>query len=273
MFQNYKKDDVVSAAPVVDRLRELIISYVGLTLQSPDMFPQPNQPVGHAELAEALMKMSSFSGPLLASTSDQILLGPGDMEQFIGDLGRRFENDGLDEVLGPVAELVAWKNEALLRPQGLGGGDTGWRQAVGAIEALVSSKAVATMITKLPRWCPANLSPQVMEYGCLLGPLMRLHTMPHTWPEIAKTYFSDVSKRTQADIDSSNANLRATLVALQVNASDVVSRSLIAAIEFTFPDPQCDRALVARGTRGSPGFLLPRFERKLAARGFTCKYT
>ncbi|KZW03235.1 hypothetical protein EXIGLDRAFT_243210 [Exidia glandulosa HHB12029] len=213
--KNYDKGDIAMTTPTLDKLRDLIVSYVGLTLQSPDMFPQPNRPVGHVELAEALLKMSSFGGPLLALSSDQMLLGPGDMEHFIADLGRRFDNDGLEDVLGPVVELVAWKNEALLRPTGLGGGDSGWRQVISALEALVSSKPIATMITRLPRWCPENLPAQVLELGCLFGPLLRLHVMPREWPHIWKTYFSDIEKRTKADVDSSNANLRATLVGLQ----------------------------------------------------------
>ena len=40
--QGYKPDDVALATPIIDKLRELIISYVGLILQTPDMFPQPD---------------------------------------------------------------------------------------------------------------------------------------------------------------------------------------------------------------------------------------
>ncbi|EJD50679.1 hypothetical protein AURDEDRAFT_112253 [Auricularia subglabra TFB-10046 SS5] len=215
--KNYTREDVAKAMPAIDKLRELIISYVGLTLQSPDMFPQPSaRQTGHVELVDALMKMSSFTGSLL-SVGSSVLLPPGDIEVFIGDLGRRFEGDGLEEVLGPVVELVAWKNPALLRKEGLGGGDAGWRQAVSALEVLVSSKPVAAMITKLPRWCPDRLQGPQFEFGCLLGPLLRLHIMPVEWPNIADTYFSEPEKRTLPDIESSNASLRGTLVALQTS--------------------------------------------------------
>ena len=39
--QNYVPLEQQRAMEVLDKLRDLIISYTGLTLQEPEMFPQP----------------------------------------------------------------------------------------------------------------------------------------------------------------------------------------------------------------------------------------
>ncbi|KAH7103445.1 ubiquitin elongating factor core-domain-containing protein [Auriculariales sp. MPI-PUGE-AT-0066] len=213
--RGYKPEHVAQATPIVDKLRELIISYVGLTLQTPDMFPQPTgRNTGTTELADVVKSISSYSGPLLSSSSNQSLLPPADVEIFIGDLGRRFDGDGLEDIIGPLLEEVVYLNEGLRRPEGLGGTDT-WRQVVVALEVLVSSKPVASIIPRLPRWNPTNAKAAQFELLCLFGPLLRQHMMPREWPSITRTYFNGVEKRTRNDVESSQNNLRTTIKALQ----------------------------------------------------------
>jgi len=162
-----------------------------------------------------LKGISSYSGPLLSSPSAQALLPPGEIEVFIGDLGRRFDDDGLDDILAPVIETIVFGNEGLRRPEGIAAGDGAWRQVIAALEVLVSSKPIAAMIPRLARWNPANLKPAQYEHLCLLGPLLRLHIMPREFPHITTSYFVGIEKRTRRDVESSQANLRATLTALQ----------------------------------------------------------
>ena len=106
MFQNIVPLEQQQALDILEKLRDLIVSYTGLTLQEPEMFPQPNIPekeFGAAELVPSFMSLSALSGPYLTSNSSTSLLDSADIETFLQDLVKRFEPDNeIDGVLGPV---------------------------------------------------------------------------------------------------------------------------------------------------------------------------
>ncbi|KAG6816241.1 hypothetical protein H0H87_007478 [Tephrocybe sp. NHM501043] len=215
---NAIKSALVKKAPLVrlEKLRELIISYTGLTLQEPEMFPQPSgRPLGPLELVAALLALSA-SDPLSSTRNGSPnALTPSDIDQFLQDLARRFEPDNeLDGVLGPVVKALLF-HESLFRPEGLGGGDTSWRGVVGGLEALVSIKAIAAMITRMEEWNPSNVTAPNFERVAILGPLLRLGVFSREWPALGQSYFSDPDKRSREDVESSFASLRATLKSLQ----------------------------------------------------------
>ncbi|KIY63497.1 hypothetical protein CYLTODRAFT_493873 [Cylindrobasidium torrendii FP15055 ss-10] len=215
--KGYIPGEAQAALEKLDKLKELIISYAGFSLQEPEMFPQPTgRQLGAIELVEPLMSLSALSAPLLgSSTSAPNKLGPSDIDQFLGDLARRFEPDEeLDGILGPVVRQLL-HNPILIKPEGLGGGDAGWRGIISGLEALVSVKPIAIMITRLEEWNPSTATPPTFEYLSLMGPLCRLGVFPREWPGIAKTYFSEPDKKTRGDVESSNASLRGTLKTLQ----------------------------------------------------------
>lgn len=167
-------------------LRHLIVSYTGLTLQEPEMFPQPDgRGIGPPELVAPLLSLSSLSTPLLAGPSaSSTTLGPSDIEQFLQDLVRRFEPEGeLDDILGPVLSLLCL-HPSLFHPEGLAGGDASWRGVVGALEALVSIKSIASVLTRHEAWNPANASAATFERISLLGPLLRLGVFEREWVSI-----------------------------------------------------------------------------------------
>ncbi|KAF8895484.1 ubiquitin conjugation factor E4 [Infundibulicybe gibba] len=198
--KGYPPIDTQYGLNVIEKMRELVISYAGLTLQEPEMFPQPSgRPLGPPELVAPLLSLSALSAPLLsAPTAAPNTLNPSDIEQFIQDLARRFEPDN-----------------DLMAPEGLGGGDASWRGVVSGLEVLVSVKSVAVMITRLERWNPPDATAANFEQLSLLGPLCRLGVFSREWPGIAQTYFSEPDKRTRDDIESSYASLRGTLKSLQ----------------------------------------------------------
>ncbi|KAF7346366.1 U-box domain-containing protein [Mycena sanguinolenta] len=210
--------DVQNALNRLEKVRELVISYTGLTLQEPEMFPQPSgRPLGPPELVAPLLSLSSLSGPLLGSSSSSSpnTLTPSDIDVFFQDLTRRFEPDNeIDGVLGPVVHQLLF-HESLFRPEGLGGGDAGWRGVVGGLEALVSIKGIAVMITRMEEFNPPNATAATFERVSLLGPLCRLGIFVREWPGIALAYFSNPDKRSRDDIESSFASLRGTLKSLQ----------------------------------------------------------
>ena len=169
------------ALDTLDKLRDLIISYTGLTLQEPDMFPQPTVPgkeLGAAELVPSFMSLSALSGPYLTAGSSGTLLDSSEIETFLHDLVRRFEPDNeIDLVLGPVvARLCSHQSLAV----GFATGD-GWRGVISGLEALVSVKPIAAMITRLPEWNPETASAPEFETRSLLGPLLRLGVFHRDW--------------------------------------------------------------------------------------------
>ncbi|EPT05311.1 hypothetical protein FOMPIDRAFT_1045367 [Fomitopsis schrenkii] len=214
--KNHPPVQTQQAIDVLDKLRDLIISYAGLNLQEPDMFPQPaGRPVGPPELVAPLLSLSALTGPLLSSAvTSPNSLGPAEVEPFLHDLVKRFEPDNeIDDVLGPVVAQLCF-HESLFRPEGLAGGDGSWRAVISGIEALVNIKAIAVMITRLHYWNP-EATPPTFERVSLLGPLLRLGVFDREWPSIANTYYSKPKDRSQADITSSTASLRGTLKSLQ----------------------------------------------------------
>ena len=168
------------ALDVLEKLRDLIISYTGLTLQEPEMFPQPNVPgkeFGAAELVPSFMSLSALSGPYLTSASSTSLLDSSEIETFLHDLVKRFEPDNeIDGVLGPVVVKLC-SHESL--KVGFASGD-GWRGVVSGLEALVSVKPIATMITRLPEWNPQVSAPE-FEAQSLMGQLLRLGVFHAEW--------------------------------------------------------------------------------------------
>ncbi|KAF9241107.1 ubiquitin elongating factor core-domain-containing protein [Melanogaster broomeanus] len=203
-------NEMQQASTILEKIRDLLISYAGLNLQEPEMFPQPSgRETGSSELVGPLLSLSALSTPLSASSSPNYILSS--ME----DLARRFEPDNeMDGVLGPVVRQLLF-HESLLRPEGLGGGDAAWRGVVGGVEALVSVKSIAAMFTRLDEWNPPHATASTFEKVTLLGPLCRLGVFSREWPSISQTYFSDPSKRTRNDVESSNAGLRGTVKSLQ----------------------------------------------------------
>ncbi|PAV17237.1 ubiquitin conjugation factor E4 [Pyrrhoderma noxium] len=213
--KNYTPQDSQHIHTVLDKLRDIIISYAGLDLQDPGMFTQTQRkPTGPPELVSCLLSLSSLTDPLSSRLSGAIL-SSYEVPLFLQDLARRFEPDGeLASVLGSTVNLLL-HHESLLRPEGLGGADAGWRGVISGLEALVSVKPIAVMITQLPEWNPQDATAPDFEFKSLLGPLLRLNVFGKEWATIANAFFSEPEKRTSLDVDSSNANLRGTLKSLQ----------------------------------------------------------
>ncbi|THH05498.1 hypothetical protein EW145_g4753 [Phellinidium pouzarii] len=207
--KNHAPQDIQRAFSVLDKLRDLVISYSGLNLQDPEI-----KPTGPPELLKSLLSLSSFTDPLSSGSSGAVL-SADDISVFLQDLVQRFEpDDELINVLGPTVKSLLF-HESLARHEGLGAADAGWRGVVGGLEALLALKPIAVMITRLPEWNPPEATASTLEFTSLMGPLMRLSVFGREWPTIANSFFSDPDKRSRDDIESSNASLRGTLKSLQ----------------------------------------------------------
>ncbi|KAG9315705.1 ubiquitin elongating factor core-domain-containing protein [Chiua virens] len=209
-------NELQQASTILEKIRDLVISYAGLTLQEPGMFPQPaGRDLGPSEFVASLLSLSALSTPLSAVTSTNHVLSPTEVEPFLQDLARRFEPDNeIDGVLGPVVRQLMF-HPSLFRPEGLAGGDSSWRGVVGGVEALVSIKSIAVMFVRLDEWNPPHATASMFEMVSLMGPLCRLGVFSREWPSIAQSYFSEPTKRPRNDVESSTASLRGTVKSLQ----------------------------------------------------------
>ncbi|TRM64104.1 ubiquitin elongating factor core-domain-containing protein [Schizophyllum amplum] len=215
--KGYPPTDTQKAVEKLEKIKDLVVSYAGLILQEAEMFPQPStKPLGPVELVNPLLSMSAFSTPL-GSSPQSGSLSASDVEPFLHDLARRFEpDDELDGVLGPVVKLLVF-HPSLALPEGIAGADASWRGVLGGLEALVSVKPIAVMVTRMPEFNPEHATAATFERVALLGPLSRMNVFGTDWPTLARTYFSDLDKRGRGDLDSSFASLRGTLNGYQTS--------------------------------------------------------
>lgn len=166
--RGYSQADVASAMPVINKLKELIISYAGFSLQDPTMFYQPpgyvisaNQVIptlisicrkvaGSKELLGPLQGLASVSPltSLSSSAQSSTTLEASEIEPFLADLAARFDGDGLDEILGPV--FVDLSTMTKLDRHGLAGTGMadGWRSALAGLEGLVAVKPIAAAVRR-----------------------------------------------------------------------------------------------------------------------------
>ncbi|KAN0087641.1 Ubiquitin elongating factor core domain containing protein [Tylopilus felleus] len=209
-------NEMQQAFSLLEKIRDLVISYAGLTLQEPDMFPQPaGRELGSSELVGSLLSLSALSTPLTSVSSPNYVLAPTEVEPFLQDLARRFEPDSeIDGVLGPVVRQLLF-HQSLFKPEGLAGGDSSWRGVVSGVEALVSIKSIAVMFTRLDEWNPRHATASTFETVTLMGPLCRLGVFSREWPAIAHNYFSEPTQRSRGDVESSTTSLRGTVKSLQ----------------------------------------------------------
>ncbi|SPO49352.1 related to UFD2 - ubiquitin fusion degradation protein [Moesziomyces antarcticus] len=112
------------ALGVLEEIRGLLVSYAGLVLQTPDMFPnaaKPNgTPLSPLVLVDSLTRVSSSMSTFGFSSSDASAhsttdlttsfetIDADDLPVFLSELAARFGNgEGLDDILGPAfAELT-----------------------------------------------------------------------------------------------------------------------------------------------------------------------
>ncbi|KAF9013252.1 ubiquitin elongating factor core-domain-containing protein [Cyathus striatus] len=229
--RGYTPAETQQALDRLTKVSDLIISYAGLTLQEPDMFPQPSgKPLGSEELIPPLLSSLPSLVPFFPPTPH-----PHHIPFCNRNLSRRFSPDGeLDAVLSPTIRLLMY-HPSLFRPEGLGGGDSGWRAVVSGLEALVGIKGIPEVITRMDEWCPADDSVDAANFEkvSLMGPLLRLGVFSREWPAIAQTYFTEPEKKTRNDVESSFASLRGTLKSLQSSLFQVFN-----AIVRAGPEPR-----------------------------------
>lgn len=180
---------------VLDTVKNLLVSYSGLVLQMPDMFPQAvNGVLGPQQLVPRLLQQPDTSGGL-----------PTDyLDEFIA----RFNNDGLDDILGPA--IVYLSSE--LRTQNILGE---YKQCFQSMTYLFEHKPIATMVTNLDEFDPQHATAKNMEELSILGPMLRLSAYPDVAPKVAESYFQNSENRNAGDLASCKNGLRGSVQNIQ----------------------------------------------------------
>ncbi|WVQ67519.1 uncharacterized protein L199_005719 [Kwoniella botswanensis] len=196
---SFTNDEKTTWTAAFEKLKALVISYCGMTLEDPTMFPQPkDKPVGPAEFLPLLLAIdvpSSTNGDQYTSSAQSsappkpgALFG-ADLLPFLNDLAIGFPSDTMADVITPTLSLFFQEWYKITPTPDIMGAD--WRRYLGAVALLVQVKSIAAL--------------------SLLGPLTRLNVFPREFPEIWKTYFSNPTERKKEDIEANKSNLRYTL--------------------------------------------------------------
>ncbi|CAH7685783.1 ubiquitin elongating factor core-domain-containing protein [Phakopsora pachyrhizi] len=200
----------------IERIKVLISSYIGLVIQDPTMFPigptQDPSSLGTTELVQVLIDPSP-SDPLV----NQIC-------SLLNDLSIRFENDGLEEVIGPALTRIAMdpnihnSNWHLANHQ--------WRNNLRVLEEMVQLKQIARILPNLSAWSFIEnfKDGRQIEFLWLFGPLMSLSAFPDRAPQIALEYFSNPSEKPRADLNSATLGLQGTLNSIQLSFFNIFDR-------------------------------------------------
>ncbi|GAA5952757.1 hypothetical protein JCM3765_002266 [Sporobolomyces pararoseus] len=225
---------------VLNEIKALLVSYIGLVLMDPTMFPQDHitsKPVGPLELEPLLIPQSQIPQP--------IPLQSADLPSLLTDLSIRYtpsdQNDnesGLDEILLPL--LQRWGSVLLLNKQDIGGGGNlansqglNWRDILMALQNLTEVKPIAKIMTDLRGWNPLKESEgsgggmevkaEEFEYRALWGPWLRLSSFPDGATALPEAYFPEPTSMGQGSIISASKNLRGTLAGLQTLLFRIIS--------------------------------------------------
>ncbi|KAJ1950049.1 Ubiquitin conjugation factor E4, partial [Linderina macrospora] len=186
--------------------QKLLVSYMGLSLQFPDMVVPAIGKPGQKVLVDGLL-----ADP---DTESQTALPRGLLDQIV----QRFATDGLAEVLAPVfAELglrtIVRKNRTLLEP--------GFRKILAVLEELLSYTDICTAIPQMPTFDPEECSGRRMQTGTALGPFLSLSAFPTSDPEIISNYYLDAPDRNRGERDALHNGIRSTVQYVQGALFDV----------------------------------------------------
>ncbi|KAJ2642433.1 Ubiquitin conjugation factor E4, partial [Coemansia sp. RSA 1694] len=194
---------------VLRDLQALLVSYMGLTLQVPDMFARVGRP-GQRTIVDALLAEPADDDAAKAAVPELLV-----------ELIARFAEDGLPEVLAPiVGELglrsLARSNRSLLQP--------GFRRLLEALETLTAHRELAQAFVHMTTFDPAECSGRRMQTGTALGVFLGFSAFPSADEAIVQTYYADAPERSALDCDALHAGLRNTVQFLQAALFQICDR-------------------------------------------------
>ncbi|KAG0374728.1 hypothetical protein BGX24_010026 [Mortierella sp. AD032] len=175
----------------------LLVSYAGLVLQMPDMFPQiqTGTNLGAQQLIDRLLAESDAAN--------------GVPTEFLKDIADRFKDDGLDAIVQPlVAGLAARSRTATIL--------TDWRTPLRALLTLTDIPAMAAAIPQVATWNPANATARQMEIVSALGPFLKTSGFCADDPSVAELFGTGL-KRNKSDASGAFASIRGAVRGLHTS--------------------------------------------------------
>jgi len=142
---------------LLDQIIALLVSYSGIYLQFPSMFPyKPDLGFKH------------FIAVLEADSTSELYIPKDFLSKFV----ERFKTDGLAEIFGPIFEEL---NTRVLQSHILGS----YNAPLRALILLLNQKPLANTFLNLDKWIPKkrNTSKE-MEVQSLIGPFLRISALP-----------------------------------------------------------------------------------------------
>ncbi|CAI5516161.1 unnamed protein product [Closterium sp. Naga37s-1] len=197
--------------------KDLLISYAGLSLQHPDMFPSPARPRSHGrsspltdfiagEPPALLLAAAGGTGGVGVGVSVGEAPGSRLPVGFLGHLVQRFEGEELDAIMQPVFTDISSRvlPISLLGP---------FQGPLSALTWLLSFPALARCFVQHPSFNPATTVGRVLERSSLLGPFLHISIIPdpvlrNGVPDPSQQLFSKPSERRKAELSSSFVAVR-----------------------------------------------------------------
>ncbi|KAF9170198.1 hypothetical protein BGX20_009313 [Mortierella sp. AD010] len=183
--------------------KSLLVSYAGLVLQMPDMFPQiqSSTPLGAPQLVARLF-------------ADQDTPS-GVPSEFLKDISVRFKDDGLENIIQPiVAGIAARSREATILKD--------WRTPFRALLTLVEIPAIAAVIPKVATWNPPNATAPQIQIVSSLGPFFRTSGFLSDDQTVAELFGTGL-KRNKADSAGAFSSIRGTMRGIHTSLFQIVN--------------------------------------------------
>ncbi|KAJ1821415.1 Ubiquitin conjugation factor E4 [Coemansia sp. RSA 2598] len=212
--------DVVMRAAriqVLEEARALLVSYMGLALQIPDMFPQSGR-LGRSVMADALLVADPDDG------LHQLV-----MDSWLPQIIKRFENDGLPEIVSAIVSELAVRTiikpelHSLLKP--------GFRRVLEVLEALTSHAAVAKALAHSPHFDQAEIAGRMVQIRSAMGPFLAISGLPDSDESITREYYADAPQRSSEDRKALHSSLRSTTQFVQTALFTIFDRLVRAGAE------------------------------------------
>ncbi|KAF9951757.1 hypothetical protein BGZ72_006781 [Mortierella alpina] len=183
--------------------KSLLVSYAGLVLQMPDMFPQ-------------IQSAASLGAPQLVERlfADQDTAA-GVPTEFLKDVALRFKDDGLENIIQPLVSGIA----ARARAAGI---LTDWRNPIKALLLLVEVPAIAAVIPHVATWNPPNATARQLEIVSALGPFFKTSGFCADDPSVAELFGTGL-KRSKSGASGTFASIRGTVRGIQTSLFQVTN--------------------------------------------------
>lgn len=181
---------------ICETIMNLSVSYVGLLLQFPSMFPQPND-------------VTNMGASLLAMFVKLLVIDDKNCIPFemLSCLVSRFE-DELVEIFSPVVAHLSGE----FRQMKFG---ENYIPTLKAFSLLIQFTTIALMLPSLPSWNPPSTSARSFELLTLMGPFFKLSPFGTDDYECVKSLYGETSNRSRSNVESAFMSTRLSLESLQ----------------------------------------------------------